>query len=214
MLIDVFPLIGLRLRTPLVELRYPTDETLAELGELAARGVHDPSVQPFAVEWTDRPVEDIPRAVLQYQWSNRAALSAERWSLELAVFRDGQLVGIQGISAQKFAQLREVHTGSWLGQAFQRQGIGTHMRAAVLQLAFDGLGAVAANSEAFTDNPASTAVSLKLGYQRNGSDHLVIRGERAESQRLRLSRADWEAHRSIPVEIDGLEPCLAMLGAA
>jgi hypothetical protein len=36
----------------------------------------------------------------------------------------------------------------------------------------------------------------------------------AVEQRLRLDRAAWEAHRKVPVDIEGLEPCLPLLGAA
>ncbi len=42
------------------------------------------------------------------------------------------------------------------------------MRAAVLLLAFDHLGARTARSEAFADNPASLRVSEKLGYAPDG----------------------------------------------
>jgi hypothetical protein len=31
-------------------------------------------------------------------------------------------------------------------------------------------------------------------------------------QRLRLTRDDWLATRSVPVEIEGLAPCLPMFG--
>lgn len=213
MLIDVFPIVGLRLSTPLVELRYSDDETLAAAGELAARGVHDPTVQPFGAEWTDRPTSEIPRAVLQFQWSQRARSSPKAWNIELAVYCDGELAGLQAVGARDFAVLREVHTGSWLGREFQGRGIGTHMRAAVLHLAFAGLGAQSATSEAFTDNPASSGVSRKLGYEHDGIDRMVIRGKPAVLQRLRLTREKWEATRTIPVEIEGLEPCLPLLGA-
>lgn len=47
--------------------------------------------------------------------------------------RDGVVVGTQGIGARDFAIRREVSTGSWLGRAYHRQGLGTEMRAAVLQ---------------------------------------------------------------------------------
>ncbi len=40
------------------------------------------------------------------------------------------------------------------------------MRAAVLQFAFDQLGALRARSSAFVDNPASRRVSDRLGYRR------------------------------------------------
>jgi RimJ/RimL family protein N-acetyltransferase len=81
------------------------------------------------------------------------------------------------------------------------------MRAAVLHLAFAGLGAEYATSEAFTDNAASLGVSRKLGYVPDGFYRQVIQGKPATQQRLRLDRAGWQAHRTIDVEITGLAEC-------
>ena len=82
--------------------------------------------------------------------------------------------------------LREVSTGSWLGQRYQGQGLGTEMRAAVLHLAFTGLGAEFATSNTFTDNAASLGVSRKLGYLPDGIQRQVIRGRPVVLQLLRL----------------------------
>jgi RimJ/RimL family protein N-acetyltransferase len=207
-----WPLFGLRLRTPRLELRLPSLPDLAELAELAAAGVHDPAVQPFGVPWTDVPPDQRARGVLQYHWRQWADWSPQDWTLNLVVDLDGTIVGTQGVTGRDFAVLREVGTGSWLGQRHQRQGIGTEMRAAVLHLAFAGLAAEYATSEAFTDNVASLAVSRKLGYAFDGIDRQVIRGKPATQQRLRLDRAAWQAHRSIDVEITGLAECLPDFG--
>jgi RimJ/RimL family protein N-acetyltransferase len=136
-----WPLADLWLQTPDLELRWPGLDDLHALADLAAAGVHDPEVQPFMVAWTDAPPEERARGTLQYHWSRWGSWTPSDWMLELAVIRDGTVVGTQGIGAHDFAVLREVHTGSWLGRAYQGQGIGTQMRAAVLQLAFEGLGA-------------------------------------------------------------------------
>ena len=211
---DWWPLFDLRLRTPRLELRLPTDADLEALASLAAVGVHDPAVMPFSVPWSDLPPADRGRGVLQYHWSRRAEWQPERWSLELATVRDGTVVGTQGVGAHNFAVLREVHTGSWLGQAFQGQGIGTEMRAAVLHLAFAGLGAEYARSEAFVDNLSSLGVSRKLAYADDGIELHARRGTAAATRRLRLDRQTWEATRTVPVTIEGLEPCLSMFGLA
>ena len=87
------------------------------------------------------------------------------------------------------------------------------MRAAVLHLAFAGLGAEYATSGAFVDNHASLGVSRKLGYAEDGVQRVARRGRPATEQRLRLDRSGWEAHRTVPVEIEGLAPCLPLLGA-
>jgi len=82
----------------------------------------------------------------------------------------------------------------------------------------DGLGAEFALSAAFTDNPASLAVSRKLGYREDGIRRQVIRGRPAELRRLRLDRGAWQARREDSVAghgqmvIEGLEPCLPMFG--
>ena len=140
MLTDVWPLFGLVLRTPRLELRVPSLEQLAALAELAEEGVHDPAEMPFLVPWTDLPPGPRGRSVMQYQWRPWGELTPERWSLELAVLAGGEPVGIQGIGGTDFAVTREVHTGSWLGRRHHGRGIGTEMRAAVLHLAFAGLG--------------------------------------------------------------------------
>jgi RimJ/RimL family protein N-acetyltransferase len=94
----------------------------------------------------------------------------------------------------------------------QGQGIGTEMRAAVLHLAFAGLGAEEALSTAFEDNHASRAVSRKLGYAENGIGRQVVRGVATTEHHVRLTRADWEKHATVPVTIEGLAPCLPMFG--
>ncbi|MEQ7009991.1 GNAT family protein [Actinopolymorpha sp. B17G11] len=126
------------------------------------------------------------------------------------------LVGTQEVGANDFAAVREVRTGSWVGRRHHRQGIATQMRAAVLHLAFAGLGAESARSEAFTDNPASLAVSRKFGYEPDGTSLRARRGVRATQQRLHLTRERWERFQTgpagMPVWIDGREPCLPLFG--
>src|SRR5260370_40485696 len=88
------------------------------------------------------------------------------------------------------------------------------MRAAALSLAFDGLHAEYALSSAHCDNAASLGVSRKLGYAKDGIERLVVRNRPVTAQRLRLNRASWQAHRSVCVEMSGLEPCLSWFGLA
>lgn len=213
MLTDVWPLFGLVLLTPRLELRVPSLEQLAALAELADSGVHDPAAMPFLVPWTDLPPGPRGRSVLQYQWSRWGALTPQRWVLELAVLEGGEPVGIQGMSATEFAVTREVHTGSRLGHRHQHRGIGTEMRAAVLHLAFAGLGADWAVSSAATDNPASIGVSRKLGYADDGIGVASVRGQRRFERRFRIDRGTWAARQTVQVRIEGLEPCRELLGA-
>ncbi|MGW5365914.1 GNAT family N-acetyltransferase [Actinopolymorpha pittospori] len=212
MLVDHFPLLGLRLRTPRLELRLPDTEELAALADLAAKGIHAPDAMPFFVPWTDQPPADVARSVVQHHWLRLGTWTPEHWSLNLTVFRAGDVVGMQSIGARDLAVSREVHTGSWLGLRHQGQGIGTEMRAAVLRLAFDGLGAEHATSGAFEHNLRSSGVSRKLGYEPDGIHRRVVRGAVTVERRLRLTRANWERHRTTAVTIEGLAPCLPLMG--
>ncbi|WP_366510860.1 GNAT family protein [Streptomyces sp. MP131-18] len=203
--------------TPRLELRLPDPEELAALADLAAEGLHPPEEMPFLVPWTDQPPAERARSVLQHHWLRRADWTPENWALHLAVFAEGRAVGLQDVSAEHFAVLRQVGTGSWLGRRYQGLGIGTEMRAAVLHLAFAGLGAVEAVSGAFDHNAASLRVSEKLGYERDGVQRFAIRGRPATEIRLRLPRERWAAAAralEVPVTVSGLEPCLPLFGAA
>lgn len=80
-----WPLFGLRVVTPRLELRPVADNELADLAELLGRGVHDPAVMPFNLPWTDTPEPALQREALQWIWRGRAAWSIDAWSLSFAV---------------------------------------------------------------------------------------------------------------------------------
>ncbi len=209
---DPWPLRHLVLRTPRLTLRPDDDEGLYELASLALRGVHPPREMPFLFPWTDQTPDGLVRGTVQYHWGARSRLTPSDWSVNFLVRHDGQVIGTQGLSATEFPITREVSSGSWLGLAHQRQGFGTEMRAAVLLLAFDHLGATTARSGAFTDNPASLRVSERLGYRHDGANTRARRGERATEIRLVLAaqqfvRPEWT------LEVDRLNGCRALFGA-
>jgi len=210
----LWPLFGLRVRTPRLELRYPDDGDLAELADLAALGVHDPATMPFTVPWTDKPSPALERGTLQHSWGLRANLAPDEWHLGLVTVVDGRVAGMQEVSGTQYPVLREVSTGSYLGRGFHRRGLGTEMRAAVLHLAFAGLGARHARSGAFDDNAASHGVSRALGYEPAGRRLVVRRGQASWMTDLRISRERWERARRDDIEIDGLAACLPLLGLA
>jgi RimJ/RimL family protein N-acetyltransferase len=212
MLADHFPLMGLRLTTPRLELRLPTDDELAALADVAMRGIHDPEMMPFLAPWTDRPPVEVGLSVVRYHWLNLGQWTPQRWELDLVVFFEGEPVGKQTMHGRDSAVTGQVGTGSWLGREFHGKGIGTEMRAAVLHLIFEGLGAEEAVSAAFDYNAPSIGVSKKLGYLPDGIERRVVRGQRATDTRMRLTRENWERHRTVPVEIHNLEPCLPLLG--
>lgn len=212
MLTDHWPLLGLRVRTARLELRLPAEEELAALADLAARGVHEPGERPFLRPWTDLPPAERAREVTQRHWRRRGTWTPRDWILDLVIFENGRPVGVQELAARDFATLREVSTGSWLGRDHQGKGIGTEMRSAALHLAFAGLNAAEATTASFTDNAAPLRISRKLGYRPDGITRDVLHGRPVVSQRLRLTRTDWELTDRPQVTIDGLEPCLGQFG--
>ncbi|MEV0378792.1 GNAT family protein [Nonomuraea sp. NPDC050643] len=205
-----WPVLDLRLTTPRLELRMPSLDDLDELADRALEGVHAPDRMPFGVPWTDAPAGELGANVIRYQLGVIARWQPEHWCCNFVVVHEGRVVGTQDMSGRDFAVTREVHTGSWLGRAYQGEGLGTEMRAAVLHLAFAGLGALTAVSGAFLDNPASLGVSRKLGYRPNGTMVQQIQGRRGVQQLLLLERENFTA--PVPVEIHGLEPCLPHFG--
>jgi RimJ/RimL family protein N-acetyltransferase len=166
---------------------------------------------PFLVPWTDAIGKPgFVEGFVAYHREQREAWRPGAWHLLLGVSAGGELAGIQGIEGKDFAECRDVNTGSWLGQRFQGRGLGTEMRAAVLEFAFRGLGAETARSGAIAGNVASARVSEKLGYERDEDGVAAPRGEPVCEQRFRLERSRWRA--PVPVELEGLEPCLPLFG--
>lgn len=209
---DPWPLRHLVLRTPRLELRPDDDAGLLELVELAHEGIHDASWTPFLHPWTDAPAAELGPNTMRFFWSQRASLTPELWSINFLIRIDGRVVGTQGFTAEHYATMREVVSGSWLGRAHQGQGFGVEMRAAVLMLAFDHLDARTARSEAFVDNPASLRVSEKLGYTADGTNTRLRRGEVVAERRMLLTptsfvRPTWD------LEVDGLDGCRRQLEA-
>lgn len=210
--LDPWPLRHLVVTTPRLELRPEDDDGLRELVALAHDGVHPPEQMPFSTPWTDAPATELGPNMLRFFWSQRAALTPEAWTVSFLVRRHGRVVGTQSLSAVDFAVTRTVQTGSWLGVQHQGAGIGTEMRLAVLLLAFDHLGARQARSAAFADNPASLAVSAKLGYHADGTDVVARRGTPAVEHRLVVGAVDLVRPGWVP-DLRGLEHCRAVLGA-
>ncbi|HLE99024.1 MAG TPA: GNAT family protein [Gaiellaceae bacterium] len=210
-MIELAPIFGLRLRTPRLELRLGSRDELVELGRLAERGIHSPDEMPFAVAWTDRVGEDdFLDEFVAFHERHLDEWSPGDWTLNLLVWEGDELAGTQALFAGEFAERRWVATGSWLGGPFQRRGIGTEMRAAVLELAFRGLGAVRAESSWLEGNEGSRRVSVKLGYVEYVLGSKSPRGTPVVEHGVEIERSAWRC--PVQVEIEGLEPCLALFG--
>lgn len=201
-LVDLWPPYAVRVTEGDLTLTPVTDDDLPGLVDLALSGIHVPARMPFSAPWTDADPADLPANLVRYYSGMRAQFTPGSFSLQLAVRVSGELVGVQGFEAHDFAVTRTGETGSWLALRHQGRGIGTRMRRALCAFLFDELGAVEVASGAFLDNPASLAVSQKVGYRPNGVVRLARRpGEVAVNQRLVLTPATFI--RGEPVESTG-----------
>lgn len=205
-----WPLFDLVVRTPRLEVRLPREDEFVNLIEVVDEGIHDPGTMPFFVSWTEEEPRLRARQSAQFWWGQRASWRPDDWAFTGAVFVDGRLVGVQELSAKRFAAVRSVETGSWLGLAHQGKGLGREMREAILHLAFAGLGAEEALSGAFDDNASSLATSRAVGYEENGEARGPRRHGAGRTVRFRMSRQAWERRRREDIEIDGLSSCLEM----
>jgi RimJ/RimL family protein N-acetyltransferase len=205
-----WPLFDLVVRTPRLELRLPREAEFTALIDLADAGIHDPDTMPFFVPWTD--LESGPRAreTAKWLWSHRANWSPDKWTFTAGVFVNGEPVGMQDVGAENFRAVRSVETGSWLGRAYQGQGLGREMREAILHLAFAGLDAQEALSGAFEDNAASLATSRAVGYEENGEARGQRRDASGRTVRFRMGRDAWDKRRRNDIEIVALDSCLDM----
>jgi RimJ/RimL family protein N-acetyltransferase len=213
-----WPLFGLRLHHGDLALRVVTDADALALAAVVEFGLLPAEHQHFLpmLGHLEDTAEQRRRGFLRFHWGVRAALTADDWELPFTVVRDGQVIGTQSLAATSFPLLRTVHTGSYLAGAEQGRGLGTRMRAMVLELAFAHLGAARATSSFAAGNTRSAGVSARLGYQDNGVDHVVTGDVCHPQQRLLLGRDDWAAHRPEWLDemtVKGVDACLSMLGA-
>ena len=208
-----WPLFDLEVRTPRLTLRYIDDELGVALVDLVHGGMHDPDFMPFAMPWTDVEPEVLGRNSFQYWWRCRADTTVDSWDINLAVIENGQVVGATGLGAKAFPVRRWFETGSWLGRRHQGRGLGAELRIATLHLGFLGFDGEVAGTGAFADNGPSLGVTRKLGYEPNGIDRLVRRGEPGELHRYRMSRRHFLEHvRRDDITISGDDRVRELLG--
>ncbi|MGW4411591.1 GNAT family N-acetyltransferase [Nonomuraea sp. NPDC004702] len=212
-LVEVWPLLGLRLATERLELAVPAPADLAGLFEAAAV-IQPPGQVRFQRSFLYASSPERERGLLQRHWRALAHWRPDSWDLQLAIRLDGTAIGLQSMWATDFAITRTVETGSWIGLAHQGRGYGTEARTAVLELAFTHLGAAEARTEYIDGNLASEAVSRKLGYQDNGHRVSARDGERLTQHLMAIDAAAWKRGARGPVEVTGLTRCLDLFGIA
>jgi RimJ/RimL family protein N-acetyltransferase len=194
-------------------LRYARDDDLETLAGFRAGLVLQPGEEPFDGDSTfySEGSAAAARAVAG-EWGARARTSPDWWHLSFAAVVDDEVVGQQNITGADFRNLRTVNSFSFLRRTHQGRGLGKEMRSAVLHLAFAGLGARRAESDAFHDNTASIGVSRSLGYRDNGTMLSPRPSGAALMLRFLLTREAWAAGRRDDVRIEGLDESLELLG--
>jgi RimJ/RimL family protein N-acetyltransferase len=197
-----WPLFGLSFCHRDLLLREATDDDILALARVVEEGIVEAGNEHFMPRLLlgrAATLEQRFANFLRYHWGRRSATAPEKWDLAFAVVLDGSVVGCQAVHTSEFPVLREVHTGSYLAKHVQGGGVGTRMRAMVLELSFGYLGAKWATSGFVEGNERSRRVSERLGYQADGIELLggVGAGEAVKSYRLRLSRKVWFENRPL-----------------
>lgn len=211
---EIYPPFGLRITCGDLVLRGITDADIMPLVEVARRGVHDKDEEhnPLGFDWTAAPPQYLAINYAKWAWGQRVHFTVDSWILALLVEHRGRVVGVQEGKGEKFRETRTISTGSWLGQEFQGQGIGTLMRQVYCAFAFDHLDATLLTSAAFTDNPASHRVSQKLGY-RAVTERQAPRGTRSMSDEIVYHvTAETLVRPAADLVVEGMEPLRRYLG--
>jgi RimJ/RimL family protein N-acetyltransferase len=204
-----WPFFDLRIVSGDVLLRGVTDADLDVLAEMVPDDLElNPANERFA---SLPPDVERQRQLVAEIWKHRGTWSPDAWCLDLAVEVDGRVVGVQALEAEQFPLLRTVDSFSWLSADVRGRGLAHLMRAGVLVLAFEHLGAEVAVSSARTDNPASLAVSYRMGYVDNGLSRTNTPTGPFELQHVRLTRDAWRA-AGRTAEVSGLAACLPWFG--
>lgn len=208
-----YPLLDVRVSTPTLELRGATDELLDQLADVVRAGkTHaDPPPYDDPMSFYENDPDLRVATWLRAIWRGRGKVGPDTWRLYFVVMVDGRPVGEQTLTGVSFSTFGTVTTFSWLSADLRGRGLGHEMRAAILHLAFAGLGAKEASSDAFVDNHGSNAISRDLGYEPNGFDWATRQGEPTLLNRWRLTRATWEKHRRDNIQLHDVAPCRDLL---
>jgi RimJ/RimL family protein N-acetyltransferase len=208
-----YPLLDVRVTTPTLELRGATDDLLDELAGAVRDGKTHADPPPYDDPMSFYEADPDVRVAkwLRGIWRGRGRVEPDAWRLYFVVVVDGHAVGMQDLIGVRFSTFGTVTSFSWLANDQRGRGLGREMRAAILHLAFDGLGAKEAGSDAFVDNHGSNAISRALGYEPNGSDWDTRQGEPALLNQWRLTRANWEQQRRDNIQLHNIEACRTYL---
>lgn len=212
--VSLYAPLNVLVSTPRLQLRAATDERLEALAPLVAAGKATADPPPWddpSAFYESDPDERVNRW-LQAVWRGRGTVRSDAWRLSFVAFVHDEPVGQQDLTGHDFNDFGTVESSSWVAAGRRGQGIGTEMRAAILHLAFEGLGAREAHSEGAVDNAGSNTVSERLGYERNGLAWATHQGKPVLGQRWRLTREDWLTGRRSDIGLTDVAKCREVLG--
>ncbi len=205
-LYSAYPPFDVRVATPRIELVGATDELLAQL----VSAVRDGKANADPPAWDDPHsfYESDPDARvhgwLRGIWRGRGLTAPDRWRLYFVAVVDGEVIGMQDLIGFDFLTFGSVESSSWVSSDVRLKGLGTEMRSAILHLAFEGLGAKEATSEAGGDNMPSNRISERLGYEPNGTSWATHNGVPNLGRRWRLTREAWLLTRRDDISLSGV----------
>ncbi len=211
---SLYPPFDARIITPRLELHGATDDLLERLAPAVAAGkaMADPPPWDDPSSFYEPDPNVRVQKWLQGIWRGRGTVRPDRWRLYFVVMLDGEPAGMQDLIGQEFDEFGIVESSSWLSTDVRQRGLGTEMRSAILHLAFAGLGAKEAHSEAAINNAGSNSISQRLGYRQNGTAWATHQGEPVNGQRWLLDRATWQATRRDDIVLAGVPECRQVLG--
>ena len=206
---SIYAPLNVVLTPPPLQLRGATDDRLEALAPAVAAGkaMADPPPWDDPCSFYEPDPDARVRRWMQGIWRGRGTVRPDAWRLYFVVYVDGEPVGQQDLSGSDFETFGVVESTSWVASDVRQRGIGAEMRAAILHLAFHGLGASEAQSEAAVDNAGSNAVSQRLGYEPNGLSWATHRGKPVQGQRWLLDRKSWARRRRDDITLHGVAEC-------
>jgi RimJ/RimL family protein N-acetyltransferase len=197
----------LRITTPRLILRIPTNEEVTALAQIALEGIQPKGEPHFqSDELYDKSLDKIESFLREHVNKNIVEWNKKNWQLPFAIFSEDKPIGMITVYAKDFPIAGGFGCGYWLGIAHQGKGLGTEMLQAVLSLGFDGLHAREAYVGAWSDNVASLRIMEKLGFIFNGEYWMARQGQPVKDIRMKLSREKWV--KPSDVFIERLDSCL------
>lgn len=199
----------LRIVTSRLQLRLADSSEWQTYAAAIAGRVVPPESTHFVGAWAQLVSPRFEQEFVAARDRTLSTCTRDRWGIELGAFAGTQLVGQASLYARDWPVSREVITASGVHPDRRARGLGTEMRAAVLLLAFDVLGANVAWSGASVDNVASNRISEKLGYELVGHETKRTGAGDVLFTRLRLAADAWIP--STAVRVVGDERVRALL---